>query len=106
MAIGKKITLKVESAEGIAASNNVTVAQIFAWNPILDLVCSNLKKSLGLELCIGSPEPLYTAPAVSAPPIQTTATAPVAIPTDIANGTTANCGNYYKPCQETTATNC
>ncbi|KAI0543165.1 carbohydrate-binding module family 50 protein [Xylaria digitata] len=85
-----------DSCNGIAASNNATLAQIFAWNPILDLACSNLKKSLGLELCIGSPGPLYTSPTVSIPPVQTTATAPVAIPTDIANGTTTNCGNYYQ----------
>ncbi|OTA53849.1 carbohydrate-binding module family 50 protein [Hypoxylon sp. EC38] len=85
-----------DTCNGIAASNNATLAQIFAWNPVLDLACSNLNKSLGLELCIGSPGPQYTAPTVSLSPVPTTATAPVAVPTDIANGTTINCGSYYQ----------
>ncbi|KAI0971242.1 carbohydrate-binding module family 50 protein [Xylaria arbuscula] len=85
-----------DSCNGIAVSHNATLAQIFAWNPVLDLACSNLGKSLGLELCVGSPGPQYTAPTVSISPVPTTATAPVAVPTDIANGTTANCGNYYQ----------
>ncbi|KAI0445106.1 carbohydrate-binding module family 50 protein [Xylaria telfairii] len=85
-----------DSCTGIAASNNATLAQIFAWNPVLDLACSNINKSLGLEFCIGSPGQKYTAPSVSISPVPTTATAPVPIPTDIANGTTINCGNYYQ----------
>ncbi|KAI1283287.1 carbohydrate-binding module family 50 protein [Xylaria sp. FL0933] len=85
-----------DSCNGIAASNNATLAQILAWNPILDLVCSNLAKSLGLELCVGSPGPQYTAPTVSTTPLPTIATVPVPVPTDVANGTTANCGNYYQ----------
>ncbi|KAI0398850.1 hypothetical protein F4802DRAFT_613319 [Xylaria palmicola] len=92
------ITLEANSTcNGLAKANNMTYAQLLAWNPSIDLACSNLDKQAGYELCVGNPDPGYVAPTSTSLSVSpTTATSPVAIPTDIANGTTTNCGSYYQ----------
>lgn len=88
-----------DTCTSIEAAHNLTLAQVLAWNPQLDLACSNLNMSLGLELCVGSPGTPYTAPNSSASTGTTgsgsTATAPAAIPDNVVNGTNTNCGQYY-----------
>lgn len=85
-----------DTCNAITATYNLTLAQFFAWNPIFDLACSNINKSLGYEICVGNPGPQYTPPTTSLPPIATTATTPVSVPTNVAEGTTSNCGSYYE----------
>lgn len=86
-----------ETCKSIEAAHNLTLAQVLAWNPQLDLACSNLNMSLGLELCVGSPGTSYTAPNSSATTGTTGSgsTAPASIPDNIANGTNTDCGQYY-----------
>ncbi len=85
-----------DTCNGIASTYNLTIAQFFTWNPVIDVACSNLNKSLGHEICIGSPGPKYTAP--------TTSLAPPADDGYIARAgshqprkcTVTNCGMYYE----------
>lgn len=65
-----------------------------AWNPVINLECSNLNKSLGDQLCVGAPGVPYTRPTTPLPITISAATA-APVPTDAANGTNHNCARYY-----------
>jgi LysM repeat protein len=85
-----------DTCKSISSAYNMTQAQLLSWNPVLDLGCTNMNKSSGYEICVGMPGTAYVPPSNTLTGSPTTATSPVPVPTDVANGTTTNCGNYYQ----------
>lgn len=87
-----------DTCNSIKSAHNMTLAQMLAWNPQLDLACSNLNMSLGLQLCVGSPGTPYTAPSSPTGTVTgpgTTATVAAPVPDTVASGTNTDCGQYY-----------
>lgn len=71
------------------------MAYSLSGNPIFDPICNNIARSVGDEICIGLPGTPYEAPTTTFDPV-TSFTTPAPTPTDIANGTTTKCGQYYQ----------
>jgi hypothetical protein len=69
--------------------------QILTWNPILNPSCSNLDLSVNDAICVGKPGTPYTTQTVALP-IATSFTSAAPVPTDVAENTTQNCGEYYE----------
>lgn len=85
---------KYDNCSSIAASQDgVSFAQILAWNPVFDLQCSNIMKSLGYEICVSAPG---VESVVSTANATTTATTAAAIPTNAASGTNQDCALWYE----------
>lgn len=87
-----------DTCTSIAASSTprITVAQLKAWNPVINAGCYNLDTMVGDQLCIGQPGTPYSGPTTSitlAPTVPLTA---AIAPTDIADGTNTYCGLYYQ----------
>lgn len=86
-----------DTCTAIASANNITYAQILAWNPNFDLLCSNINKSVNTEICLSSPPGTYIVPdGNSTSAAATSATTAAPIPTDVAEGSVANCGEWYE----------
>ena len=86
-----------DTCTSIASAKSINYAQILAWNPQFGLTCGNINNTIGLEICITSPGPSYTAP----PPLTAITTGGAAIsklpvPTNVASGTTTSCGLWYE----------
>ena len=79
----------------IVTANQVTVPQLLAWNPVINLKCSNLDRITGEEICISSPGTPYVIPTASFSAVTSAATA-APVPTDVAEETNHKCGRYYK----------
>ena len=86
--------LQDDTCSALARRNHISVAQLLAWNPVLNRGCYNLAQSIGSEICVSAPGTPYVAPSTTStsPPMPTT-TAP--IPPNIAPGTCTRCGQYY-----------
>lgn len=82
-----------QTCTGISKANNITIAQLLAWNPVISSDCHNIARLNGTSLCISSPGMPYVRPAtVDFPASPFAAT----VPSDVANGTNHVCGRYYK----------
>jgi hypothetical protein len=84
-----------ETCTSIAASQNVTVAQLLSWNPVFGLSCSNIYRSVGSQICKSGPGTPYAGPIVTSAPGTTPGPTVVPAPSGIANGTNTKCGQYY-----------
>ena len=84
-----------ETCSTIAASHNVTLAQLLSWNPVFGLSCSNVYRSVGFQICISSPGTPYTGRIITSAPGTTPAPTAVPAPPGIANGTNTQCSQYY-----------
>ena len=84
-----------ETCSSIAASQNVTVAQLKSWNPVLDLSCSNIYRSAGSQICKSAPGTPYAGAIVTSAPGTTPGATVVPTPSGVANGTNIKCGQYY-----------
>ena len=82
-----------QTCAGVARSNNITVAQLSAWNPVINSGCHNIARLNGTSLCISSPGMPYVQPATVESPASPLA---VVVPIDVANGTNHICGRFYK----------
>lgn len=85
-----------DTCTSIALAHSMTYAQVLAWNPNFDLLCSNIARSVGLEICISTPGDTYTVPGVTVTAAVTSATTAAAVPTNLAEGSTTNCGLYVE----------
>ncbi|KAI1172268.1 hypothetical protein F4777DRAFT_601740 [Nemania sp. FL0916] len=84
-----------KTCSDIAAAANITVTQFQAWNPILDISCSNIGLMNGTEMCVDAPGRKLAPPtSTSLPPL--TPTVPAAVPTDAAQGSNKSCGRWYR----------
>ena len=79
----------------IAASQNVTVAQLLSWNPVFGLSCSSINRSVGSQNCKSAPGTPYTGPIVTSAPGNLPAATAVPAPSGVANGTNTQCSQYY-----------
>ena len=84
-----------DTCQDIVASHPITLPQLLAWNPIINLKCSNLYKMEGDQICVGAPGSQYSAPTTSFQAVTSAATA-APVPTDVADETNHKCGRYYK----------
>ncbi|KAK3933774.1 hypothetical protein QBC46DRAFT_462929 [Diplogelasinospora grovesii] len=86
-----------DTCTSISRAKGINYAQILAWNPQFDLTCSNINMTAGLEICISSPGPAYTPSTTSsAASVTASATTAVAVPSNAANGSTADCAQWYE----------
>lgn len=83
-----------DNCTSIAAAHNISVTQLQTWNPWLDSTCYNINATIGTSICVDQPGVQYILPssALGSPSVAVTA-APV--PTNIAQNTTTDCGQYY-----------
>ncbi|KAJ5218703.1 uncharacterized protein N7498_000802 [Penicillium cinerascens] len=79
-----------ETCDSLTSSLGITMAQLLAWNPMINTGCSNLASWRGWYICASSP---YGTITVNAGTAVTTA-APV--PTDAQPQTSTDCGNWHK----------
>lgn len=90
----KTVTLGTnETCSAVAAANNITETQLHAWNPIINMACSNLPAMNGTELCVDAPGRKFEAPSGTVPPL--TPTVAVPRPSDAADGSTKPCARWY-----------
>ncbi|KAI0203160.1 hypothetical protein F4808DRAFT_449427 [Astrocystis sublimbata] len=84
-----------DTCKAIAKASELSQAQLIKWNPQLSAACGNIDRFVGDQLCIGVPGTPYKDPA-STTLAPTSATEPVPVPTDIAEGVNTRCGRYYQ----------
>ncbi|KAK2072069.1 hypothetical protein P8C59_006446 [Phyllachora maydis] len=87
-----------DTCRSIHSAYSLTLAQMLAWNPQLDLACSNIGMSIGLQLCVGSPGTPYATPnstTTGSTASGSPATVAAPIPDTLANGTNIKCAKYY-----------
>ena len=84
-----------DTCKAIAASHNVTLAQLLSWNPIFGLSCSNINRSVDSQICTSSPGTPYNGPIIASAPGTTLAPTVVPAPSSVANGTNTKCSQYY-----------
>ncbi|KAL3456377.1 hypothetical protein BJX64DRAFT_41437 [Aspergillus heterothallicus] len=89
------------TCEAISSINNISIDELYEWNPYLNSECTNL--IAGDEVCISRPgtgvRPTATTTTfVTATMVRTSgyATATVAPPGQTPHGTTRRCGAYYQ----------
>ncbi|KAL2752064.1 carbohydrate-binding module family 50 protein [Sodiomyces alcalophilus JCM 7366] len=84
-----------DTCQGIAAAANITMVQLYTWNPILGPACNRMSLSVGDSICLephGDED--YTPPThTPTTPAPEPTAAPV--PSNIANGTNEHCAQYY-----------
>ncbi|KAJ7021251.1 hypothetical protein C8F04DRAFT_271090 [Mycena alexandri] len=79
----------------IAAAANITTVQLQLYNPSLGSTCQFISQQVGNLICIGPHGGFPDATVTSAPIAPSgTATAPAALPTPTAPGSTAACGEW------------
>ncbi|KAI0406600.1 peptidoglycan-binding protein [Xylaria palmicola] len=78
-----------DTCDSLSAEWNVTFAQLRAWNPMINVGCSNLASWRGWYLCSSSPSPTVTINPGNA----VTTVAPV--PTDAQPQSNTRCGTWY-----------
>lgn len=86
-----------DTCTSIASAESINYAQILAWNPQFGFTCGNINNTIGLEICITSPGPSYTAPpSLTAITTGSAAISALPVPTNVASGTTTSCGLWYE----------
>jgi len=87
-----------ETCDDIVASLGAGVSQamFLAWNPNVDVLCSNLHKVADMVVCTGPPGGQAPPPSNGSAPNPTEATTAVPKPTDALESSTNNCGRWYK----------
>ncbi|OGE53422.1 hypothetical protein PENARI_c008G09124 [Penicillium arizonense] len=79
-----------DTCESLISSLDITMAQLLAWNPMINTGCSNLASWIGWYLCASSPSGTITVNAGTA----VTTAAPV--PTDAQPQTNTDCGTWHE----------
>lgn len=77
-------------------STGITFVQLTAWNPTINTYCTNLVA--GQEVCIGQTGETWNGTTIAGATATQTAvyaTATVPAPSNLAYGTTTQCGRYY-----------
>ncbi|KAH6978803.1 hypothetical protein EDB82DRAFT_506277 [Fusarium venenatum] len=88
-----------DTCASIAKAAQISQVQLYTWNPILGEACRNIASSVGDTVCLEPPgdeeyTPLKTSTLESTTSTAEPSAAPV--PSDIANGTTKHCAQYYR----------
>ncbi|KAG6005151.1 hypothetical protein E4U21_000405 [Claviceps maximensis] len=78
-----------ETCETLMASWNATLAQVLAWNPMINSACSNMASWTGWYLCASSPSGTNI---VGPGNVMTT---PAPVPTDAQPQSNTRCGQWY-----------
>ncbi|KAG5951736.1 hypothetical protein E4U53_002385 [Claviceps sorghi] len=78
-----------ETCETLMASWNATLAQVLAWNPMINSACSNMASWRGWYLCSSSPSGTTTVDAGNA------VTTPAPVPTNAQPQSNTRCGQWY-----------
>jgi len=84
-----------DTCEDIAKSNNITMAQLKAWNPIINAGCHNLYKMYNTSICVSNPGEAYVTPSALPPLAPSTATSAAPVPTNARDGSNRKCGSWY-----------
>ncbi|GAA91092.1 carbohydrate-binding module family 50 protein [Aspergillus luchuensis CBS 106.47] len=85
-----------DTCESICNEAGITFVQLTSWNPTINSYCSN--PIAGQAVCVGQAGSTWTGttiPGASATQNGVYATTTVAAPSNLAYGTTTNCGQYY-----------
>ncbi|GKU03002.1 unnamed protein product [Fusarium langsethiae] len=88
-----------DTCASIAKAARISQVQLYTWNPILGDACRNIASSVGDTVCLEPPGDKEYTPSKTSTLGSTTSTAePSAapVPSDIANGTTKHCAQYYR----------
>lgn len=80
----------------ISKANNITVAQLRSWNPVIAPACHNIARLVDTQLCVSSPDTPYSIPSASRTLAPTVVTGAASVPSNLANGTSQHCGRYYE----------
>ncbi|CAN9387616.1 unnamed protein product [Alternaria alternata] len=84
-----------DTCELMASSNNITIAQLKAWNPIINAGCHNLYKMNGTSICISNPGVAYVTPPAMPPLAPSTAVSAAPVPTNAKDESNRQCGQWY-----------
>lgn len=85
-----------DTCASIASSHDINEVQLRSFNPIISPGCYNLATMVGSQICVSVPGRPYISPSSSMTLAPITPTVPAPVPTDIAQGTNINCGQFYK----------
>ncbi|KAJ6094428.1 hypothetical protein N7467_001941 [Penicillium canescens] len=88
-----------DTCTGIGKSQDVTWAQLLAWNSQINSVCSNLGSLVNTAICVSNPVGNFGLGGMT-----TIVTTTAAIPSPTGDGTTSRCGEYYKVAKDETCT--
>ncbi|CAO2650794.1 Nn.00g020860.m01.CDS01 [Neocucurbitaria sp. VM-36] len=88
-----------DTCESMAKSNNITIAQLKAWNPIINAGCHNLYKMNETSICVSNPGEAYVTPPAMPPLAPSTATSAAPVPTNAKDESNRNCGEWYNVVQ-------
>ncbi|CAN9364447.1 unnamed protein product [Alternaria sp. RS040] len=84
-----------DTCELMASSNNITIAQLKAWNPIINAGCHNLYKMNGTSICVSNPGVAYVTPPAMPPLAPSTAVSAAPVPTNAKDESNRQCGRWY-----------
>jgi LysM repeat protein len=89
---------KGDTCKSISKEHNITTVQLRSYNPWIDGGCYNFNRTIGTEICMDEPGEKYHAPSsVVSATGSPTASSAVPVPTNLAQNSTKNCGEYYTP---------
>jgi hypothetical protein len=88
------VVTAADTCPGLASANNITLTQLFSYNPQLNSRCSNLNQAVGHHICLDTPYDYTPQPNHNPPPTSASVAAP--IPTNVVAGTNVYCGRYYE----------
>ncbi|KAJ6007240.1 hypothetical protein N7540_011216 [Penicillium herquei] len=77
----------------VVAANNMTITQLFSWNPTIDPICANWDTQIGHVICLSNPLG-YVSPSVTAN-VSAAITA-ASVPTDAMTGSNTDCAQWYE----------
>ncbi|KAF7556062.1 hypothetical protein G7Z17_g1763 [Cylindrodendrum hubeiense] len=84
-----------DTCQGIAVASNISMVQLYTWNPVLGSSCNRMSLSVGHTVCLEPHDDEDYVPitrTTTTPTLEPTA-APV--PSNIASGTNGNCAEFY-----------
>lgn len=84
-----------DTCEVMAMSHNITIAQLKAWNPIINAGCHNLYKMNGTSICVSNPGVAYVTPPAMPPLAPSTAVSAAPVPTNAKDESNRQCGQWY-----------
>ncbi|KPM42246.1 hypothetical protein AK830_g4356 [Neonectria ditissima] len=84
-----------DTCQGIAVAANISMVQLYTWNPVLGPSCNRMSLSVGHTVCLEPHDDEDYLPITRTTTTTTSEPTAAPVPSNIASGTNHNCAQYY-----------
>ncbi|KAH7124947.1 hypothetical protein B0J13DRAFT_646966 [Dactylonectria estremocensis] len=84
-----------DTCQGIAIAANISMVQLYTWNPILGESCNRMSLSVGHTVCLEPHDDEDYKPITRTTTTLTPEPTAAPVPSNIASGTNENCAKFY-----------